>query len=219
MKRHISQLLLGMVLIAAVTLVLKQFHDPVSAQVKSTGGEFDSFPAVRPVEQRRPFASSIEETGPAPAEPAPGFDQQFYTTSEPTNFAAQPVDEKTSLKQQYVALATRRAELMTLEELKTELETAKTETNEVAARRELEEAQRILSRILEQHPDSAAAERAKRMLGTDTNDDSIGTGEAEAEGGLFSNPADGADIPDPGTAAIPDKNELAPFEQPPAARE
>ncbi len=109
--------------------------------------------------------SSFEEVAgnagnPVPYAPQPGpatFTPNDTTVSQYPATEPVPVNEKDLLQSQYVKLAMQRAELMTVEELKTAIATSEAETNEVSARRQLEEAREILSRLLEQHPDSKAA--------------------------------------------------------------
>ena len=95
---------------------------------------------------------------------APTYGQSGTSVAQYHAAEPEPINEKARLQSQYVELATRRAQLMTFEELNTAITAAEAETNEVAARRQLEEARDILSRLLEKHPDSKAARKAREML-------------------------------------------------------
>lgn len=80
---------------------------------------------------------------------------------------AVPVDEATQLRKQLVQLVSARAEIMTLQELRTAVARAEAENDRVVAQRELERAAAILHEIADKHPGTPAGKaalRAKRAL-------------------------------------------------------
>lgn len=206
MKRStFSQFVLGVMLLAAVALLFRRDYQPANAQ--------DSAPQIVPPDSA-PFTVVEESFDPPTATLADTPEPGGLLFSEPAGLlssestAITPVDEKTQLQQRYVDLATERAQMMTLAELQTEIQAAEVATNEVAARRELEQARAILSRLLDKHPTSEAATQARRMLGTDdvqTSDfDKADSAEAASdENGLF--PVDSFAPP-----SVHDKNPVLP---------
>ena len=151
--------LLGLILIAGVAWFFQHGHEPALAQ--------DSGPQI----------GGADFADPGPPPPDVGFRRpdELFGPAEPPPIGADIVDvtpidisaaanEWLGLQQEFVDLATKRAQMMTVEELQAEIEVARDALREVTARRELEEAREILSRLLQQHPDSEAASKARRML-------------------------------------------------------
>ena len=120
------------------------------------------------------FADDLQSPGfavPSQSEPATPSNNwspnpQFFSSQRP-QVAASPQSDQQQLRQRFIQLASLRAEKMTVEELKMAIAVAEKHDSEITARRMLEEASAILSRIEESHPESEAAQvvgRVKQLL-------------------------------------------------------
>ena len=85
-----------------------------------------------------------------------------------------PVDEERDAKQVYLDLVKSKLSLMTPEELQQETEALRGQLFEMQATEKLREAQRKLEELINEHPQTTAAQRARNML---KNADQIGPGQ------------------------------------------
>lgn len=150
-----------------------RFYGPASSPFGDPLQDAASVDELFPFDSPADRAVFVAEPEPAPL--ANGYSLRSSCPDTPQ----EPVNEKAQLQSEYVTLATRRAQLMTIEELRAGIQVATSDTNEIAARRQLEDARAILTRLLEEHPDSEAARKAREMLESEL--DQAGTSIAPGE--------------------------------------
>lgn len=172
----VTQSLLGLILLAAAVFLLRPGHDPALAQEGEPPTGLIEGGTLEPFGPPTGFGPAELEISADVPDVGSGF---INVVSDDANAV---VSEWLQLQKEYVDLASKRAQLMTVEELQAEIGVAQSALTEVKARRELEEAREILSRLLREHPDSEAAAQAKRMLDAETGDGIISIDEAAAEG-------------------------------------
>ena len=171
-----------------------QDEEAATSFVSEPDGSFDSNepfeiapPGQPPVESNATQQTGIQSPVPITEQqtlPSPYYlvdDVQYFPPGPPAAFTKSKAtgavtipeltpasDEQTRLRKDFIELAARQASLMTVEELTAAIREMRAETSELTAQRELEQAQTILSRILDLHPESAAAKVVREMLGKDT---------------------------------------------------